>query len=758
MNDLTTHQMVSGIGADHTDRYGKEYLTIGWDAITALVDKPQQVDKAQAQWLIPSSYKTRTFKEQEQHGQYYCLWVDLDDKPLKIYDLADHFNNLLSGSDYELYNTSSATVDNQKARALIPLNKPLSFMNWRMAQQVLNDKLEALGIKPDRAAERAAQLCYLPNKIKFYGSRSSRNDLFFDPMQTWASEIETKKNLAKAETAVLSSKKRQAEKRREELSLSNTPNVIEAFNQSYTPQEWMTTHGYDQQGNSFRHPNSQTGNYSATVKTDSNGVLRVNALSSADPLYTDGQGAHDAFSCFTVLVHNGDHSAALIDAGNNLLTIGVVSFNKALQRDHMQKKAQQPKVEFNIDDLLTAQESRNGTAQPTPIPPQAQDNYMDDNIDYDSMPDFGEVGGEKESKAKDDPEKPKIPFSMKSFSLSGQSEIMKTKMLADRYVLDRIAILGQATTIYAKPNTGKTLLVLWMLIESIKAGRISGENVYYINADDDYKGLVYKTSLAEKHGFQMLAPGHNDFESVALQGYMRQMIDDGTASGTVIILDTLKKFTDLMDKRKGSAFMDRAREYISNGGTLIMLAHTNKNRDADGKAVFSGTSDVVDDCDCVFILDEVAKTNTTKQVLFENIKCRGDVANELAFSYSVEEGKHYQYRLESVEPADKNATAKAKEEKIAADARAKDQEIIDAITEAIEQGITQKTPLILAAHDCSGISKRRLTTILTRYKGTDFSKGDLWREEVGEKNAKTYHLLSAFESTKDDYLFHKNGE
>lgn len=321
-----------------------------------------------------------------------------------------------------------------------------------------------------------------------------------------------------------------------------------------------------------------------------------------------------------------------------------------------EKAAQQPKVEFNIDDLLTAQESRNGT----------------------------------ESKTKDDPEKPKIPFSMKSFSLSGQSEIMKTKMLADRYVLDRIAILGQATTIYAKPNTGKTLLVLWMLIESIKAGRISGENVYYINADDDYKGLVYKTSLAEKHGFQMLAPGHNDFESVALQGYMRQMIDDGTASGSVIILDTLKKFTNLMEKKTNSGFMNRAREYVSNGGTLIMLAHTNKNRDADGKAVFGGTSDVVDDCDCAFILDEVAKTNTTKQVLFENIKCRGDVANELAFSYSVEEGKRYQYRLESVEPADKNATAKAKEEKIAADARAKDQEVIDAITEAIEQGITQK--------------------------------------------------------------------
>ena len=43
--------------------------------------------------------------------------------------------------------------------------------------------------------------------------------------------------------------------------------------------------------------------------------------------------------------------------------------------------------------------------------------------------------------------------------------------------------------IYAKPNTGKTLLVIWMLIQAIKDKKIDGKNVHYINADDDYKGL-----------------------------------------------------------------------------------------------------------------------------------------------------------------------------------------------------------------------------------------------------------------------------
>lgn len=357
-----------------------------------------------------------------------------------------------------------------------------------------------------------------------------------------------------------------------------------------------------------------------------------------------------------------------------------------------------------------------------------------------------------------DYDQPKTPFSMASFSLSGQSAVMKTKMLADRFVLDRIAILGQATTIYAKPNTGKTLLVLWMLIDSIKSDRMKGEDVYYINADDDYKGLVFKTGLAEQYGFHMLSPSHNGFESKDLRSYMSIMIEADTARGTVIILDTLKKFTDLMNKKTGSEFMTRARDYIANGGTLIMLAHCNKNRDAEGKAVFGGTSDISDDCDCVFMLDEVSKNKTTKQVLFENLKSRGIVASELAFSYSVEEGKNYQYRLDSVKLADKDTTEQAKRDKAITDGREKDRETIDAITEAIDQGLILKTGLITAAHDCSGISRRNLIKILNKYAGSNIGNGSIWREEVGDKNAKSYHLLSKVQASKEDYLRYKGGE
>jgi len=366
-------------------------------------------------------------------------------------------------------------------------------------------------------------------------------------------------------------------------------------------------------------------------------------------------------------------------------------------------------------------------------------------IDYSTIPGFGGTDNEEI--------KPKTTFSMTSFSLRGRSAEMKSKMLADRYVLDQIAILGQATTIYAKPNTGKTLLVLWMLAQAIETGQISGNDVFYINADDDFKGLVHKTGLAEQYGFEMLAPGHNGFESAALQGYMRQMIDDDTARGKVIILDTLKKFTDLMNKKSCSEFMSRAREFVANGGTLIMLAHTNKNRDADGKAVFGGTSDIVDDCDCVFVLDEVGRNQTTKQVLFENIKSRGIVANELALNYSIEEGRHYQHRFDSVELADKSATEQAKKDKTIAARKEKNKPAIDAISEVIEQGISSKAQIIADAWDASGISKRTLNSVLSEYIG------ELWRETVGEKNAKSYHpMTTSIQATESDYRRYKNGE
>jgi len=449
---MSEAKMVSGIGQFHTNEPDKAkrtpYLAISYSDIVTLVDKPQQVDKSHAQWFIPSTEPTRTYKKQEQHGRYFCLWADLDKHPPTLSKLEKMLKGIIP-SDYEIYNTSSANADNQKARILIPLTEPLNFSDWVMAQQVLNSKLEALGIIPDTANERSAQPCYLPNRGKFYGSRSQRDGYFFKPLVAWLNEITVKRDELATQQAEISKAQQLATEKRAALKLSDAPNLIAAFNLAYTPHEILRDAGYSQRGETFCHPSSETGNYSATVKADS-GVLRVNALSSADPLGTNGQGAHDAFSCFTVLCHNGDHSAALKDAGDNLLTIGGVSFNKAVQRDHMQKEAAKK-------------------AQQPPIPPQAQDNYMDENIDFDFVPDFGEVGGESEPD--------KAGQNRTSFKFANASELMNRAYAPDFLIktLFESNALGQ---IFGPTGSGKSFVVLDM--------------AYCIAAGLDYHGLAVK--------------------------------------------------------------------------------------------------------------------------------------------------------------------------------------------------------------------------------------------------------------------------
>jgi len=296
------------------------------------------------------------------------------------------------------------------------------------------------------------------------------------------------------------------------------------------------------------------------------------------------------------------------------------------------------------------------------------------------------------------------------------------------------------------------LLVLWGLAQSIEKGIVEGNDIYYINADDDFDGLTTKTEIAEQYGFHMLTPGFEGFVPSSMQGYLRQMITDGTAEKSVLILDTLKKFTDQMDKKGSSAFMNRVGEFITAKGTVLMLSHVNKSRDEHGKVVHCGTSDVPDDASCVFTLDEVSTSQGTKQVLFENIKNRGLVAKELAFSYSIEEGQTYRQIFDSVKVETAASSFQAKtalDESIKA---ARDKLVIDSIIETLKAGIVKKTELIKAVQEDTGISKPRITSVLNNYCGKR------WQVIVGDRNAKTYSILTMNQSTENEYRRYKDGE
>lgn len=329
------------------------------------------------------------------------------------------------------------------------------------------------------------------------------------------------------------------------------------------------------------------------------------------------------------------------------------------------------------------------------------------------------------------------------YSLRDRNDELRKLATGQVHVLGEIALKGESTVIYAPPNTGKTLLAFSLLIEAIKQGRVDPSKLYYINVDDSIHGLIEKNDVANQHGFHMLAEGHSDFQSGEFLHILDNKISNDHAKDTVIVLDTAKKFTDLMDKRKSSKFCTTIRRFTMKGGTCILLAHTNKNRGNNGKLVHAGTTDIREDSDCVYLLDKVStdENSQTRIVQFENIKNRGDVARTATYSYSVAEKISYAERLDSVTPVVDTDLAPLKQ---AANLKA-DGKVINIVMACIREGITTKMKLADAAAKQSGISKRAAIKILEKYTGTDPTLHK-WICTVQNRGAKVYSILGAEEN------------
>lgn len=140
----------------------------------------------------------------------------------------------------------------------------------------------------------------------------------------------------------------------------------------------------------------------------------------------------------------------------------------------------------------------------------------------------------------------------KQFSLTGKSAELEAEALEQVPVLESIALLGQWTAIYARHNTGKTLIVLSLLGDTIRKNSIKASDVYYFNLDDTQHGLTEKLKIAEELGFHVLCDGYEGFKVADFIPHIEEVCRNNQARGMVLILDTLKKFTDLMDKRSVS--------------------------------------------------------------------------------------------------------------------------------------------------------------------------------------------------------------
>lgn len=330
-----------------------------------------------------------------------------------------------------------------------------------------------------------------------------------------------------------------------------------------------------------------------------------------------------------------------------------------------------------------------------------------------------------------------VEHPLRKYSLRGFADEIERQAGAQVAVLGQIALKGQMSVWYAAPNTGKTLLVLSLLTEAIGDGRVEPQNVYYLNVDDSGQGLAEKLRLAEEFGFHMLAEGYRGFSTVKLSSIVTDLIDGDQAGDTILILDTLKKFVDLMDKGRTRQFGKLMRRFIVRGGTVIALAHTNKNPGPNGKPVYGGVSDIRDDFDCAYTLAVVGNPSHSEKIVeFENIKKRGDVLQSVAYSYSTENGISYSELLASVQRVDDGVLQPLKRE---AEVQS-DVKLISVVISCLGEGINTKMKLADAVAERTGVSKRRAIQVIEKYTGDD-PVTHRWKFAVGHRGAKVFVLL-----------------
>jgi hypothetical protein len=175
------------------------------------------------------------------------------------------------------------------------------------------------------------------------------------------------------------------------------------------------------------------------------------------------------------------------------------------------------------------------------------------------------------------------------------------KMVDAEFLIPNLIVRGHVGAYVAPGNGGKTTLFIY-LCERLTA---MGMKVLYINVDGSPGDLKRHHEHALKHGYQIIAPDARDGKSTADVLQKLRAIAEGQfpCDEYVFILDTLKKFVDVIDKRQAKEFNKLMRTLTLKGVTICLLGHCNKYKDDNGNPIYEGTADLRNDSDDLIYLD-----------------------------------------------------------------------------------------------------------------------------------------------------------
>jgi hypothetical protein len=179
------------------------------------------------------------------------------------------------------------------------------------------------------------------------------------------------------------------------------------------------------------------------------------------------------------------------------------------------------------------------------------------------------------------------------------------KMLNTTFAYPNLIPKGSITVYPSPPGGGKTAIFTHAACVMAKTGL----KVMYINADASPSQLKDQQVKADKYGFSILAPDAKNAGGVP--GIMKKLQElaayEISLSDVVIVVDTLKKFVNMLSKDDLKNFLNLLRTLVAKGATACLLAHTNKYPDKDGNLIYEGTGDIRADVDnMIYIYSSLA--------------------------------------------------------------------------------------------------------------------------------------------------------
>ncbi len=304
---------------------------------------------------------------------------------------------------------------------------------------------------------------------------------------------------------------------------------------------------------------------------------------------------------------------------------------------------------------------------------------------------------------------------------------MMSEIEETQFCYANLIVEGHMTVICSQANGGKTTIFTHVSGEMIK----SNYQVIYINADAsavDLKGYQFH---AQKNGYTLIAPDlKNEPTEKIIKMLEAKSVSNETFHKVVLVIDTLKKFTNVIQKSEAKKLYKTLRTLTVKGMTVICLAHTNKYNADDGTPIYEGTSDLRSDFDELIYLVADKDSEGTLTVQTKADKVRAPIKD---MTFRIDKSRNVQVIQESIDLIEK------KKIKIQLE---KDSQIIKLISKEIEKNPKSLTQIHQKSiQDSIKYTRKKIEKVLHRYCIGN-CENPLWKSSPAPTNGLIYQPIN----------------